>query len=77
VKEKNRVKQLAVYGGVGLALTSEISGAALAGYFIGQFIESKFGGAPWWRVGCLLIFLAVAFWHLMLVLQKLSDKNEE
>ena len=73
----SKAKQWAIYGGVGVALCSEVSGAALAGYFLGHLLEGKIGGAPWWSVGLLLLFLSVALWHLTLVLNKLSNKEED
>ena len=75
--KKSKAKQWAIYGGVGVALCTEMSGAALAGYFIGLQVEKKFGGAPWWSVGILMLFLSVALWHLTIVLQKIVNKEED
>lgn len=74
--KKSKVKMIAVYGGMGLALCSEISASALAGYYLGGLAESKWGGAPWFRVAGLFLFLSVAITHLVMLLRKFVDKEE-
>ncbi len=66
----------AAYGRYG-ALGFEFAGAIIAGLFIGNYADTRFGTAPFLMVIGVIFGMAGAIYRLIIVLRRLSAREED
>lgn len=70
------VRALGVTGGIGFMMAA----CVLGGYFVGSYLDSKLGTAPWLLITFLLMGLAAGFIEIYNIIKKLNkdaDKKTE
>lgn len=70
------VRALGITGGIGFMMAA----CVLGGYFVGSYLDSKLGTAPWLLVTFLLMGLAAGFietYNIVKKLNKETDKKNE
>jgi F0F1-type ATP synthase assembly protein I len=75
-KKPDTVPLFVTYGKYG-ALGFEFAGAIIAGLFIGNYADTRFGTAPLLMVIGVIFGMAGAIYRLIIVLQRLSAREED
>lgn len=60
------------YWAYGFALVTEVIGAGLAGYFLGDLADKKWHISPWGVVCGIVIFITVSLVHVVKALERLQ-----
>jgi F0F1-type ATP synthase assembly protein I len=63
--------------GLGMALTTEVAVACGIGYYLGRALDDKFHSAPYGMMAAILLFLTASVVHMILILQKAQEGQEE
>lgn len=59
------------------ALGTEFVGSTIGGYFVGQLLDERFDTTPWFTLGCILLGLVVAGWHVILITRRFVARDED
>ncbi len=64
--------------GVGLSVSVEIAVATVLGWYLGNWVDEKWGSAPYGMFVGVVLFLAASLTHAIIVLSHLNRRmNEE
>lgn len=63
---RSTLRALGVTGGIGFTMAASI----LGGYFLGSYLDSKFGTAPWLLIVFLLMSITAGFLEVYNILKK-------
>ena len=58
-------------GGIGAVMAASI----LGGYFVGRYLDSKFGTAPWLLIASLLITMVAGFLEVYKIVKKATKET--
>lgn len=64
-------RALGLTGGIGAAMAASI----LGGYFIGRYLDAKFGTAPWLLVLTLLLCMTAGFLEVYKIVKKVTKET--
>lgn len=70
---KSTYRALGITSGIGFMMAACI----LGGYFVGSYLDSKFGTKPWLLLVFLLMGLAVGFIEIYNIMKKLTKENNK
>jgi ATP synthase protein I len=74
---RSTFRALGLTGGIGFIMAGSIMG----GYFLGSYLDSRFGTAPWLLITFLLMSIAAGFLEVYNILKKAmketSDNNKK
>jgi F0F1-type ATP synthase assembly protein I len=66
----------AVLLGVGLSVSVEIAVGGYLGYFIGNYLDQRWGTQPWMMLGTLVLFLSSTLFHAFIVLDRVQKRMD-
>ena len=64
-------RALGLTGGIGAVMAACI----LGGYFIGRYLDAKFGTAPWLLIASLLITMVAGFLEVYKIVKKVTKET--
>jgi ATP synthase protein I len=64
-------RALGLTGGIGAVMAACI----LAGYFVGRYLDAKFGTAPWLLIASLLITMVAGFLEVYKIVKKVMKET--
>ncbi len=64
-------RALGLTGGIGAAMAASI----LGGYFLGRYLDAKFGTAPWLLVLTLLLCMTAGFLEVYKIVKKVTKET--
>ncbi len=64
-------RALGLTGGIGAAMAASI----LGGYFIGRYLDAKFGTAPWLLILTLLLCMTAGFLEVYKIVKKVTKET--
>ncbi|MCF8067245.1 MAG: AtpZ/AtpI family protein [Desulfobacterales bacterium] len=70
MKKENKqfVKDLAYFSSIGF----QVSFSVIIGFFLGQYLDKKFGTDPWLMYVCLVMGIAAAVRNVLLAIKRLK-----
>ena len=71
--EESLWKTAGIFG----ALGTEFVGSTVGGYIVGQWLDERFDTAPWLTLGCILLGLVAAGWHVYLITRRFIARDED
>lgn len=70
-QQKKQSRDLAAQAvGLATAISAELAGTTVSGYYFGHFLDGKCGTAPWLMLAGVLLGLAVGFAVVLKTLQR-------
>ncbi len=64
-------RALGLTGGIGAAMAASI----LGGYFLGRYLDAKFGTAPWLLILTLLLCMTAGFLEVYKIVKKVTKET--
>ncbi len=64
-------RALGLTGGIGAAMAASI----LGGYFLGRYLDAKFGTAPWLLITSLLLTMVAGFLEVYKIVKKVTKET--
>lgn len=76
-KKKNEQNFYVAFLGVGISIATEVGVACFIGYFIGNWLDLRYGTTPYLMLLLMITFLAVSLFHATIVLKHLVDRMDK
>jgi len=58
-------------------IATALAGLVAGGFFLGRYLDSRFGTDPWLTIGCTLVGLFLGFSYVIFSLIKLGKSDDE
>ncbi len=68
---RSTFRALGLTGGIGAAMAASI----LGGYFVGRYLDAKFGTAPWLLILTLLLCMTAGFLEVYKIVKKVTKET--
>ncbi len=68
---RSTFRAMGLTGGIGAVMAASI----LGGYFVGRYLDSKFGTAPWLLITSLLLTMVAGFLEVYKIVKKVTKET--
>jgi ATP synthase protein I len=68
---RSTFRAMGLTGGIGAVMAASI----LGGYFVGRYLDSKFGTAPWLLITSLLLTMIAGFLEVYKIVKKVTKET--
>lgn len=76
-RRKSNKNFYAAFLGVGMSIATEIAVACFLGYFLGQWLDKRFGTDPYLMLFLMILCLSASLLHATIVLKHLINRLEK